>query len=99
MSEISDLHLLDDIKAYLPNVTDDSVLSGIVQRGKARLQEIAGAPLCFSEEGLARSLLFDYCRYADSRALEVFETNFQAELLELHLKGRLQDGNQDADKV
>ncbi len=30
-------------------------------------------------------LLLDYCRYARSQALEVFEKNFEAELLDLNL--------------
>ena len=39
----------------------------------------------FEEEGNARALLFDYCRYADSNALEMFGVNFSAEILDLRL--------------
>ena len=80
--------LLDDIKDYL-NITwqDDKIdkkITGFINRGMKRLQDVAGASLDFEKEDLPRSLLLDYCRYANSQALEVFETNFQSELLELN---------------
>lgn len=79
--------LLNDVKDYL-NITwqDDRTnkkITSYINRGMARLQFIAGAPLDFEKEDLPRSLLLDYCRYANSQALEVFESNFQSELLEL----------------
>lgn len=81
--------LLDDVKGYLgitwqDEVTDRKVI-GYINRGMARLQKIAGAPLDFEKEDQPRMLLFDYCRYANSQALEVFEKNFQSELLDLNL--------------
>lgn len=85
--------LLDDVKRYLRiNWADDDTdlnLTGMINRGMARLQDIAGAPLDFTAEGLPRALLFDYCRYANSHALEMFERNFQSELLTLHFDGRV----------
>ncbi|WP_308780043.1 hypothetical protein [uncultured Clostridium sp.] len=93
MPELSEndrkLHI--DIKDYL-NITwederTDKKLAGMIQRGKRRLQNIAGvSSIDFIEEGLARELLFDYCRYANSHALEMFETNFIGELQSLHLE-------------
>lgn len=81
--------LLSDVKAYLSVTWDDeatnSKIKGYISRGMARLQSIAGASLSFDDEGLARSLLLDYCRYANSQALEVFEQNFQAQLMDLYL--------------
>jgi len=82
--------LLDAVKSYL-NITwqdtaTDTKLTGYINRGIARLQQIAGAPsLDFVVEGQPRALLLDYCRYANSQALEVFEKNFEAELLDLNL--------------
>lgn len=81
--------LLDTVKSYL-NITwqdaaTDTKITGYINRGMARLQKIAGAPLDFTKEDQARMLLLDYCRYANSQALEVFEKNFQAELLDLNL--------------
>ena len=85
MKELSkeDSQLLIDVKDYL-NITwederTDKNLAGMIQRGKRRLQNI-------TEEGLARELLFDYCRYANSHALEMFESNFIGELQSLHFE-------------
>ena len=85
--------LLDDVKDYL-NITwqddaTDKKITGFLNRGMKRLQVIAGASLDFSAEDMPRALLFDYCRYANSQALEVFEKNFEAELLELNLTAQV----------
>lgn len=93
MKELSkeDSQLLIDVKDYL-NITwederTDKNLAGMIQRGKRRLQNIAGVSFIdFTEEGLARELLFDYCRYANSHALEMFENNFIGELQSLHFE-------------
>lgn len=82
--------LLDDVKSYL-NITwqddaTDKKITGYINRGMKRLQDIAGASLDFTAEDLPRALLLDYCRYANSQALEVFEKNFESDLLELNLK-------------
>lgn len=80
------MSLLADVKNYL-DITwdeDDAKIGGYIARGQARLNTIAGTTLDFEEEGSPRSLLFDYCRYANSKALEVFEKNFMEELTELH---------------
>jgi hypothetical protein len=83
--------LLDAVKLYL-NITwqddaTDTKVTGYINRGMALLRHIAGAPsLDFTAEDLPRTLLLDYCRYANSQALEVFEQNFQSDLLELNLR-------------
>lgn len=102
MSELAS-SLLPEVKQYL-RITwnnDDTMLSGVIERGAARLQMIAGVSLDFAEEALPKSLLLDYCRYANSQALEVFEANFQSELNALYLMGRLKeiDGDQNPDTV
>lgn len=82
--------LLDAVESYL-NITwqdaaTDTKITGYIKRGVTRLQEIAGAPLDFTKEDQDYyQLLLDYCRYTNSQALEVFEKNFQAELLDLNL--------------
>lgn len=85
--------LLNDIKLYLritwTDTATDANLTGMIDRGMARLQKIAGASLDFAVEDLPRSLLFDYCRYANSHALEVFEKNFNAELTSLHIESQV----------
>jgi hypothetical protein len=81
--------LLQDVKDYLiitwQDDKTDKNLTGYINRGMSRLQQIAGATLDFTKEGQPRTLLLDYCRYANSQALEVFEKNFEAELLDLNL--------------
>lgn len=85
--------LLLDVRSYLHiNWIDEKTeknLTGMIKRGMARLQEIAGVPLDFTEEDLPRTLLLDYCRYANSHALEMFEINFAGELVSLHINGQV----------
>lgn len=81
--------LLIDVKSYLHITWQDEItdknITGFINRGKTRLQQIAGVSLDFISEDSPRSLLFDYCRYANSQALEMFEKNFASELLDLNL--------------
>ena len=84
--------LLGDVRDYL-NITwqdekTDKKITGYINRGMKRLQDIAGASLDFEKEDLPRTLLLDYCRYANSQALEVFESNFRSELLELNFSSQ-----------
>lgn len=90
MSEDDLKTLLQDVKDYLhiswEDEKTDKNLTGMIKRGMARLNNIAGVlSLDFISEDLPRQLLFDYVRYANSQALEVFEVNFQSELLSLHI--------------
>lgn len=82
--------LLEAVKDYLSITWQDDKadarIKGYINRGEKRLEKIAGASLDFEAEDLPRSLLFDYCRYANSQALEVFEQNFEAELMDLSLR-------------
>ncbi|WP_040328586.1 phage head-tail connector protein [Clostridium ihumii] len=83
--------LLQDIKDYL-NISwqDEKIdknIAGMIKRGMAYLKDVAGVKeLDFEEENNSRALLFDYVRYANSQALEMFSINFQSELLSLHLE-------------
>ena len=83
--------LLEDVKNYLNkdwklDETSKKSLTGMIKRGIAYLNNVAGTQLNYENEDIEKSLLLDYCRYADSKALEVFATNFQPDLLELNLK-------------
>lgn len=83
--------LLEDVKNYLNKdwELDDTAkrsLTGMIKRGMSYLDNVAGTTLNYENEGIEKSLLLDYCRYADSKALEMFATNFQPDLLELNLK-------------
>lgn len=82
--------LLQDVRDYLhitwQDEKTDKNLTGMIQRGMKRLEKIAGASLDFKAEESPRELLLDYCRYANSQALEMFEKNFQSELMSLHIE-------------
>lgn len=85
--------ILLDVRTYLrinwQDPETDNNLIGMIKRGMARLQDIAGAPLDFTTEDQPRALLLDYCRYANSHALEMFERNFASELMSLHIKSQV----------
>lgn len=83
------MELLNDVKNYLDITWQDDEtdrkLRGILERGMSYLDRTAGEEQDYSAEGLPRSLLFDYCRYARNNALELFEGNFRAELISLRM--------------
>lgn len=85
--------LLVSVKNYLhitwTDETTDTNITGMISRGMTRLQDIAGVDIDFTIENLPRSLLFDYCRYANSHALEMFEKNFSSELISLNIKSQV----------
>lgn len=91
---ISD-NLLSDVAIMLnytaaeraEDITIDRRIRIMIENGIARLRKSAPDLTVkdFEEEGNARALLFDYCRYADSNALEMFGVNFSAEILALRL--------------
>jgi hypothetical protein len=82
-------NLLNDIKNYLDITWEDEAgdakLSGIAERGIQYLDGIAGESMDYTVEGKARELLFDYCRYARSHALDVFQKNYLHELNTLQI--------------
>lgn len=88
--------LLPEVKSNLHitwnDESTDANIRGYIARGMARLQDIAGVPsLDFTAEDQPKSLLLDYCRYANSQALEMFEKNFASELLDLHLQHQFEE--------
>ncbi|WP_368488442.1 hypothetical protein [Clostridium sp. BJN0013] len=83
--------LLSEVKSNLhitwQDENTDNNVRGYIARGMARLTDIAGVPsLDFMADDQPKALLLDYCRYANSQALEMFEKNFASELLDLHLQ-------------
>lgn len=81
--------LLEAIKNYLDITWDDLEgdikLSGIIARGVKYIDGVAGAEMDYTVEDKPRELLFDYCRYARSNALDMFQTNYLHELLSLQI--------------
>ncbi|TWH49598.1 head-tail connector protein [Sporomusa sp. KB1] len=85
--------LLDEIKDYL-RITgndEDTILENTILRGRTHLEGLTGTTLDFESEGLAKSLLFDYCRYAYNNASEYFEENFAGAILRLQLQSAVME--------
>jgi hypothetical protein len=90
MSELTaEQQLLADVRNYLDitwvDPAGDTKLAGLIARGKAYLDDIAGTALDYAEEGDPRALLFDYARYGRTNALDEIPVNFQSALIRLQL--------------
>ena len=77
--------LLADIKNYLNITWDDDAtdakVSGLIAAGMVYLNAKYGEEADYTADGMPRTLLMEYVRYARDSALDVFENNFQALLL------------------
>lgn len=87
--------LLEDVKNYLDitwvDYAGDDKLSGIIARGMKYIDNVAGAAMDYTVEDKPRELLFDYCRYVRSNALNEFQTNYLHELLSLQIRQEVAD--------
>lgn len=77
--------LLADVKNYL-NITwedeaTDTKVSGLIASGMVYLNLKYGEEADYTADGMPRTLLMEYVRYARDSALDVFENNYQALLL------------------
>lgn len=81
--------LLDAVRNYLDitwtDADGDLKLIGIISRGIKYINSVAGTELDYTIEDKPRELLFDYCRYVRSNALDEFQTNYLPELLSLQI--------------
>ena len=81
--------LLEAVRNYLDitwsDAGGDTKLTGIISRGMAYLDGVAGETLDYTIEGKARELLLDYCRYVRSNALDEYMMNYLPELLSLQI--------------
>lgn len=81
--------LLEAVRNYLDITWDDDAgdekLSGIIARGIVYIDDIVGAAMDYTLEEKPRELLFDYCRYVRSNALNEFQKNYLHELLALQI--------------
>lgn len=77
--------LLSDVKNYLNITWDDEAtdakVSGLIASGMMYLNLKYGEEADYTEDGMPRTLLMEYVRYARDSALDVFETNYQSLLL------------------
>ena len=85
--------LLSDVKNWLDITWDDGPtdrkVSEMIKSGTAYIDRIGGAGFDYAKDGPHRQLLFEYCRYARSNALEQFGNNFLHELLALQIDGQV----------
>jgi hypothetical protein len=81
--------LLEAVRNYLDITWEDPAgdekLTGIISRGIKYIDSVAGTELDYTIEDKPRELLFDYCRYVRSNALDEFQTNYLPELLTLQI--------------
>ena len=84
--------LLEDVKNYLNITWDDAAtdakVSGLIAAAMVYLNAKYGEDADYTADGMPRTLLMEYVRYARESALDVFENNFQALLLGMQ-NGRL----------
>lgn len=84
-----DSTLLESVKNYLDitwqDPSTDKKVTGIVERGIKYINGIAGSDMDYTVEDKPRELLFDYCRYVRSNALNEFQNDFKQELLSLQI--------------
>jgi hypothetical protein len=87
--------LLMAVRNYLDITWEDPAgdqkLAGIIARGIKYINSVAGAELDYTVEDKPRELLFDYCRYVRSNALDKFAINYQHELLSLQIQQEVED--------
>ena len=77
--------LLYDIKIALNVTWDDAAtderLLGLIQDGRAYIDDKLGEAGDYMRPGYPRTLLKEYVRYARDEALDVFENNYQGMIL------------------
>ena len=82
--------LLEDVLNALDVTFDDAAtkkkIRDIMQQGQARLEQIKGGVIDFEKEKTARTLLFAFCRYGRSNAIEQFEHDFSSQIVSFALE-------------
>ena len=78
--------ILEELKARLRITEDLDLLSPIINKGIAKINNIVGADINYDKDEEAREILLEYGRYAYNNAGEYFETNFSTELIRLQIK-------------
>ena len=77
--------LLADVKNYLnitwDDVATDAKISGLIASAAAYLDSKLGGQPDYEADGMPRTLLMEYVRYARDSALDVFENNYLALIL------------------
>ena len=78
---------MSDVKNYLDITWDDEATdrkyAGLVASGMAYLDGKLGEAGDYTADGMPRTLLFEFVRHARDSALDVFENNYLALLLDM----------------
>lgn len=84
--------LLADVENYLnitwDDETTDNKIRGFIAAAMAYLNEKGGSVLDYDADGLPRTLMMEYVRYARDEALDVLENNYMALILSMQ-NGRM----------
>ena len=73
-------------------------IKDIQRRADGYLRSKYGGKIDYEEDMQARELLFSYCRYARSNAIEQFEQDFLSEILNLSIRGGIEEQRNMADE-
>lgn len=95
--------ILNELDITFRDVAAKKKIQDIMRRGKARLEELKGGTIDFETEMMARELLFSYCRYGRSNAIEQFEPDFSCQLTSFALNEAVanmpESGTEDESEV
>lgn len=85
--------LLADVENYL-NITwqdeaTDLKIGGLIAAASVYLDGKGGGAQDYDADGLPRTLLFEYVRYARDEALDVFENNYTSLILAMQNEGKV----------
>ena len=82
--------LLEDVKNSMDitwtDEATDRKIRGLIGSGMAYLNDKYGETADYESDGMPRTLLFEYVRYARDSALDVFENNYQGMILGMQNK-------------
>ena len=67
-------------------VQTEQRVAAILNRAESYVNNVAGRPVNFGTDLLARQLVIAYCRYANSHCENLFPENYRGDLLELNCK-------------
>lgn len=68
-----------------PDTAGDEKLRGIIARGMMYLDRVCGSEQDYEQAGPHQGLLYNYCRYERSDALDQFQKDYLHELLSIQL--------------
>lgn len=87
--------LLADVKNYLnitwDDETTDAKISGLIASAAAYLDGKLGGQPDYEADGMPRTLMMEYVRYARDSALDVFETNYLQMILTAQQESMVSD--------